>query len=78
MAHTQTSDAYEPSDFLLDQLMVEMGLGFNAYLERRAAMQQLKQLQQLSDTELAKRGLRRDTILDHVVRHLGAGTCAAA
>lgn len=78
MAHTHSSDAYESSDFLLDQLMVEMGLGFNAYLERREAMKQLRQLESLSDAELAKRGLRRDTILDHVVQHLGAGTCAAA
>lgn len=79
MMHTNSFEAHsavEPSNPLLDQLMVEMGMGFNAYLERHEAIQQLQLLQSLSDAQLAERGLRRDMILDHVLQHLGAGTRA--
>lgn len=54
----------------LDTYFAAVGMGFNAYLERRQRMQQMRDLDALSDAELASRGLTRDRIPAHVFRDL--------
>ncbi|MCV2880744.1 hypothetical protein [Actibacterium sp. XHP0104] len=61
----------------LDMMLAEMGQGFNAYLERRAAQDLLRRLQAMSDADLARMGLARTQIVSHVACQLGAGTLAA-
>lgn len=54
----------------LDTYFSAVGMGFNAYLERRQRMQQMRDLDALSDAELAARGLTRGGIAAHVFRDL--------
>jgi hypothetical protein len=42
------------------------GFGVNPYLERRARMDELRRLDRMSDAELARAGLSRDTLVAHV------------
>lgn len=50
----------------VDAYFAGLGQGVNAYLERRARMDELRDLNRLSDEELLKRGLRRDLLPRHV------------
>jgi hypothetical protein len=50
----------------VDRHLAALGLGFNPYLERRARMHQLRRLDRLSEPELARRGLTREGIVEHV------------
>ncbi|SMX34258.1 hypothetical protein [Actibacterium lipolyticum] len=60
----------------LDLVFSQMGQGFNAYLERRKAVGMVRELNALSDSELARRGLRRIDIVAHVAAQMGKGTLA--
>jgi uncharacterized protein YjiS (DUF1127 family) len=43
---------------------------FDAYTRRRSRIDQIEALQNLSDAQLAAKGLRRDQIVQHVFRDL--------
>ncbi|WP_372602836.1 hypothetical protein [Actibacterium sp.] len=77
MAHAEDHNADNVALIQLDMMLAEMGQGFNAYLERRAAQDALRRLNALSDEALARRGLRRTEIVAYVAQHLGSGTLAA-
>lgn len=51
-----------------DRFFARLGQGFNAYLEVRARAGQIAALNALSDDQLARRGLRRSEIVEHVFR----------
>ncbi|TMV63132.1 hypothetical protein FGG78_34575 [Thioclava sp. BHET1] len=54
----------------LDRYFAELGMGVNAYLERRERMDRIRRLSAKSDAELAEMGLTRDRIPAHVFRDL--------
>ena len=54
----------------LDAFLASLGQGFNAYLERRSRMDEIRSLEAKSDAELADMGLTRDRIPHHVFRDL--------
>jgi uncharacterized protein YjiS (DUF1127 family) len=54
----------------LDEFFAAVGQGFNAYIEKRARVSQMAELDSKSDEELAKMGLRRDEIPRYVFRDL--------
>ena len=47
-----------------------MGMGFNAYLERRTRMEEMRRLSALPDAELQSLGIARADIPAHVFRDL--------
>lgn len=51
-----------------DRLFTRLGQGFNAYLELRSRRDQIERLMEMTDAELAARGLTRDGIVQHVFR----------
>ncbi|WP_209424533.1 DUF1127 domain-containing protein [Pararhodobacter sp. SW119] len=53
-----------------DRFFATLGQGFNSYIERRSRRAQIEYLDSLSDAELAKRGITRDQIVQHVFRDL--------
>ncbi|MBY6088865.1 hypothetical protein ACX9MO_13080 [Pseudooceanicola sp. 502str34] len=59
-----------PARGKLDNFFAAIGQGFNAYLERRARIDQIHALNQKSDDELAKLGITRDEIPAYVFRDL--------
>ena len=54
----------------LDSFFTALGMGFNAYLERRARTDQIRRLNAKSDAELAAMGLTRDRIPHYVFRDI--------
>ena len=54
----------------VDAFFATIATGFNAYTERMARLPELKRLDAKSDAELARMGLTRDTIPQHVFRDL--------
>jgi hypothetical protein len=54
----------------VDAFFASIGQGMNAYMERRSRMDQITRLEAKSDDELAKMGIQRDRILQHVFRDL--------
>ena len=54
----------------LDLFLATAGQGFNAYIEKRARLSEIAQLDAKSDEELAQMGLRRDDIPRYVFRDL--------
>ncbi|WP_243651804.1 hypothetical protein [Primorskyibacter sedentarius] len=54
----------------LDLFLAAAGQGFNSYIEKRARVSQLAELDAKSDEELARMGLRRDDIPRYVFRDL--------
>ncbi len=58
---------------LMDRYFTEIGLGVNPGGLRRARLPEVARLAALSDVELSRRGLSRDTIVAHVFRDLLGG-----
>jgi hypothetical protein len=54
----------------VDAFFASIGQGMNAYMERRSRMDQITRLEAKSDDELAKMGIQRDRIVQHVFRDL--------
>jgi len=54
----------------LDRVFAGMGQGFNAYGERVARYEKIRRLHAKSDEELARMGLTRDGIVQHVFADL--------
>ncbi|WP_386679548.1 hypothetical protein [Loktanella sp. R86503] len=54
----------------VDAFFATIGQGMNAYMERRSRMDQINHLEAKSDAELAKLGIQRDRIVQHVFRDL--------
>ncbi len=54
----------------LDSYFATMGMGFNAYLERRNRMEEMRRLSALPDDELQALGVTRADIPAHVFRDL--------
>lgn len=68
MAHAPTATLAETIRHQADALFARIGQGFNAYLETRARSAELDRFFNMSDEELAARGLTRDGIVQHVFR----------
>lgn len=51
-----------------DRLFARLGQGFNAYLELRSRRDRIERLMEMTDAELAARGLTRDGIVQYVFR----------
>ncbi|RMH46185.1 MAG: hypothetical protein D6688_05195 [Alphaproteobacteria bacterium] len=47
-----------------------LAAGFGAYLERRSRLAEVERLNAMTDEELARLGVRRDRIVEHVFRDL--------
>ncbi|MBM9595147.1 hypothetical protein [Roseitranquillus sediminis] len=54
----------------LDRFFAGLGQGFNAYLESRSRIDEIRRLDARSDAELEAMGLRREDIPRHVFRDL--------
>ena len=54
----------------LDNLMIGIAQGYNAYVDRQSRLDQINALHALSDDQLAAKGLRRDEIARYVFRDL--------
>lgn len=54
----------------VDAFFATIGQGMNAYIERRSRMDQIQTLEAKTDAELAKMGIQRDRIVNHVFRDL--------
>lgn len=54
----------------LDNFFASFARGFNAYVESRSRIHQIHALNNLSDEELAKRGIKREGIPSYVFRDL--------
>lgn len=72
MAYTTANTQILPSHLRvrIDSFFATVGMGFNAYIERRSRMDQIQRLDAKSDAELAEMGLTRDGIPRHVFRDL--------
>ncbi|MDV4168851.1 hypothetical protein [Rhodovulum sp. FJ3] len=57
----------------LDLVLSNMGFGFNPYLECCAALEAFNRLDELSDADLSRLGLRREQIAEYVAAHIGTG-----
>lgn len=54
----------------IDSVFAAIGRGLHAYAERRTRRGEIERLNALSDAELAKLGITRDHIPQHVFRDL--------
>ena len=54
----------------LDAFFAGLGMGFNAYLQRRARIGEIQRLNAMSDAQLAEMGITRDRIPHYVFRDL--------
>ncbi len=68
MAYISTNNHGAVTGTALRDFFFGLANGFNAYLERRARTDEMRNLNQLSDAELARMGLTRDQIPFHVFR----------
>lgn len=62
---------FHPSGALrarFSRLFASVGEGFVAYADRRSRRAQIEELNALSDSDLAARGISRDQIVAHVFR----------
>ncbi|PWE31044.1 hypothetical protein C4N9_04650 [Pararhodobacter marinus] len=72
MAYTATTPAYPRLLTKLDALRATFARAFDALIEARSRRNEIERLQKMSDTQLARLGLTRDGIVQHVFRdHLG-------
>lgn len=68
MAFITTTDFSPRMRAQIDRFFATLGQGFNAYLEARSRRDQIERLQSMSDAELARLGISRDRIVQHVFR----------
>ncbi len=52
----------------IDAFFAGIGMGFNAYLERRGRFDEIERLNAKTDAELAAMGISRDRIVHYVFR----------
>ena len=70
LAHTTATGTKSSIRAHLDRFFAELGLGFNAYLERKSRMEQIERLNAKTDAELAEMNLKREDIPRYVFRDL--------
>lgn len=68
MAYLAQTDFAPALRAQVDRFFARVGQGFNTYLECLARRDEIEYLNNLSDAELANRGLTRDQIVQHVFR----------